>query len=171
MPADTPTPEEMRRVLTPDNCQTSEVIFRVGGCYQHTTGELMRVLCQANTYLYGDGVLIAESPQSTPDFIAVGCDPAHSVNWREISEPQYLQLLGGDNSGATAFDDLSDAEFDQVLDQIYAPVQYVRSSSGATASQIADARLRLTEKQIERRVGRKLPSDWPARDALGDGEC
>lgn len=72
---------------------------------------------------------------------------------------------------ATAFDDLSDDEFDAVLDQIYAPVQYVRSSSGVTTAQIAEAKLRLAEKRIERRVGRKLPSDWPARDALGDGEC
>ena len=72
---------------------------------------------------------------------------------------------------ATAFDDLSDDEFDAVLDQIYAPVEYVRSSSGATAAQIADAKLRITEKQIERRIGRKLPSDWPARDAMGEEDC
>ena len=52
-------------------------------------------------------------------------------------------------------------------------IPYVRSSSGATAEQIADMKLRLCEKSIARRTGRQFPQDWPASDALdsGDAEC
>jgi len=66
------------------------MIFEVGKFYQHTTGEQLSVICETNTTLYGNNVLIAESNQSM-NFKPLERDESFAVNWHEITKDEWMK--------------------------------------------------------------------------------
>ena len=72
--------------------------------------------------------------------------PTSPTPQRTQSELREMMNVLMPDRPATGFDDMTDYDFDAVLDQIYAP------------SDLRDCGLRIAD-------------DWPARDALGDDCC
>ena len=59
------------------------MIFEVGKCYEHATGQKMRIIGEMDTYFYGH-CLIGETDKAT--YIPVGHTEEHSVNWKECGD-------------------------------------------------------------------------------------
>lgn len=55
------------------------MIFEVGKCYIHNSGQRMRIICEADTYYYGH-CLIGET--DTCEYIPVGMSEENTVNWK-----------------------------------------------------------------------------------------
>ena len=55
------------------------MVFELGKCYQHTTGQRFKVIAEVDTYMYGPNVLIAETDKG--DFIPLGRDEAATMNY------------------------------------------------------------------------------------------
>lgn len=65
------------------------MVFEIGKCYKHKTGEEIKVIGELETTLYGKA-LIAESGDSSL-FSAVGRTEDCSVNWTEITEEEWMK--------------------------------------------------------------------------------
>jgi hypothetical protein len=66
------------------------MIFEIGKCYRHTTGEEIQIVGEVNTTLYGN-CLAAESNRKR-DLIPVSKnDEAATVNWTEISQEEWMK--------------------------------------------------------------------------------
>ena len=66
-----------------------KMIFEVGKFYQHNTGGKIAVICEANTTLWGENVLISED--CCGELHPVGRDESHSVNWHEITKDEWMK--------------------------------------------------------------------------------
>lgn len=64
--------------------------FEIGKFYQHTSGQMISVVCQAETTMYGITFLAEQS--DSPDFISVGSDSdEYAENWEEITKEQWMK--------------------------------------------------------------------------------
>ena len=59
------------------------MIFEIGKCYVHTTGDKMRIIARVNTYFYGEG-LLAETDKS--EYMIVGERESNAVNYTECED-------------------------------------------------------------------------------------
>ena len=59
------------------------MIFEVGKCYVHTTGDKMRIIARVNTYFYGEG-LLAETDRA--EYMIVGERESNAVNYTECED-------------------------------------------------------------------------------------
>ena len=65
------------------------MVFEVGKCYRHTTGEELQIVGQVDTTLYGN-CLVAESSNSE-DLKPVGKDESATDNWVEITQEEWMK--------------------------------------------------------------------------------
>ena len=59
------------------------MIFEVGKCYEHATGQKIRILCEVDTHFYGHG-LMAETDEAKYYVVGIGED--YAVNWKECED-------------------------------------------------------------------------------------
>ena len=59
------------------------MIFEVGKCYEHATGQKIRILCEVDTHFYGHG-LMAETDEAKYYVVGIGED--YAVNWKECKD-------------------------------------------------------------------------------------
>lgn len=57
--------------------------FEVGKCYQHTTGQKIRMIAEVNTYFYGEG-LLGETDDA--EYIICGINEANALNYHECED-------------------------------------------------------------------------------------
>ena len=67
------------------------MVFEVGKHYKHNAGEKIHILAEVNSDMYYSPCLIAENLKG--EFIPVGKDESHAVNWHEIDELEWLNEL------------------------------------------------------------------------------
>ncbi len=67
-----------------------KIKFELGKYYTHTTGFMLNPICFANTTLYGDNVLIAESTDNS-DLMVVGQDEASAENFQESTKEEWMK--------------------------------------------------------------------------------
>lgn len=65
------------------------MVFEIGKCYRHTTGEELSIAGEVDTVMYGK-CLLAESNYK-PNLIPVGRDESAAVNWTEISKEEWMK--------------------------------------------------------------------------------
>lgn len=65
------------------------MVFKVGCCYKHPSGEMMQIVGGVKTTLYG-WTLVAETTKHC-DLVPVGQDEDNSDNWEEITEKEWLK--------------------------------------------------------------------------------
>lgn len=56
--------------------------FKIGNYYQHTSGQVICILCEIHTFFYGD-CLLAETSKGT--YLPTGKDVDAAVNWHQVS--------------------------------------------------------------------------------------
>ena len=66
-----------------------ELSFKVGKAYRHSSGCEMKIIGWANTTVHGDACMIAE--EKSGHLKPVGSDPDAAVNWKEISEDEWMK--------------------------------------------------------------------------------
>lgn len=59
------------------------MIFENGKCYEHTTGQKMRIIAEIDTYFYGH-CLLGET--DTVTYVTVGIGEEYAVNWKECED-------------------------------------------------------------------------------------
>ncbi len=64
--------------------------FRIGRCYKHNTGSMLKIVGACHTTLYG-WALMAECAGDRERFIAVGSDEASTANYTEITEEEWME--------------------------------------------------------------------------------
>ena len=57
--------------------------FEVGKCYEHTTGEKIRIISEVDTYFYGHG-LLAETDKA--EYQIVGETEDYAINYKECRD-------------------------------------------------------------------------------------
>ena len=62
---------------------SSGLIFEVGKCYEHSSGQKMRILSEIDTYYYGHA-LLGETDKAT--YVPVGIGEDYAVNWKECED-------------------------------------------------------------------------------------
>lgn len=60
---------------------TKTMKFQIGKYYQHTTGEVMHVICHVSTFFHGDTMLAESEGGLSP----VGKDECSAQNWIQVS--------------------------------------------------------------------------------------
>lgn len=65
--------------------------FEIGKCYKHENGTLLRILCEADSTVYGD-CLIAERmmPGHGYTFTAVSKEFEAAADFKEVSETEWI---------------------------------------------------------------------------------
>lgn len=61
--------------------------FEVGKYYKHSTGELLHILGEVTSTMYGH-CLVGESTWSD-DFLPIGMDESNTVNYEEIDKSEW----------------------------------------------------------------------------------
>ena len=74
-------------IMTDKNSERPLSHFEIGRYYKHSGGETMYCCAYAGTYAYGV-VMLAETGEG--NFKPVGDGPSYCINWREISEDEFL---------------------------------------------------------------------------------
>lgn len=67
------------------------MVFKLGKCYEHTTGKRMHIVAQAELDIYISPCFIAET--DTGEIIPVGITEEHAVNWQEITREKWLNTF------------------------------------------------------------------------------
>ncbi len=67
------------------------MIFELGKYYKHSDGEMMRILGEVESNMYGT-CLVGER-QNKSDFQPVGTDESNAVNWAEIQKEEWDTIL------------------------------------------------------------------------------
>lgn len=57
--------------------------FQVGKCYQHTTGQKIRMLCEIDTYFYGHCIL---GETESAGLVPCGIEEEHTINYVECED-------------------------------------------------------------------------------------
>jgi len=68
---------------------SKKIVFEIGKCYRHTTGQEMHVIGELDTVMYGN-TLVAETTKNT-DLTCVGRSHHNAVNWKEISHQEWMK--------------------------------------------------------------------------------
>ena len=64
--------------------------FEIGKSYKHTTGIMVRILCEAETTMWGNTFIAEEAGKYGHGLISVGNDIDCNVNWTEITEDEWM---------------------------------------------------------------------------------
>lgn len=61
--------------------------FKIGKCYKHATGDMLHIITEGNTCMYGS-CLIGENELG--DLVPVGKEEDNAINYIEISKDEFI---------------------------------------------------------------------------------
>lgn len=64
--------------------------FEIGKCYRHTSGKQIYICGSVHSFIYG---LTTIAETNDGEFIPIGLDESHSVNWSELKAPELSEVL------------------------------------------------------------------------------
>lgn len=81
--------EFVNKRVRPNKAQ-EEISFELGKYYEHTTGSMIHIICEADTTIYGKS-LIAET--SNGMFLPIGKNKENAVNFKEITKEKWMEIF------------------------------------------------------------------------------
>jgi len=66
------------------------MLFEIGKCYKHTTGIMLKIVCEAETTMWGNTLIAEEEGKYGHGLTTVGNNANCNDNWSEITEEEWM---------------------------------------------------------------------------------
>ena len=67
------------------------MLFEIGKCYKHSAGNMMKILCKAESTVWGTTLVGEQAGTRNHSLVPVGWDSEdYTANWEEITHDEWM---------------------------------------------------------------------------------